>query len=78
MFLGSIARPERKANNLTVICEPIVYTMWDPQHLTTLYASTACYGDSFTFLLQRLVSNKGTMLTELLRLSRWFHIGVSS
>jgi hypothetical protein len=23
--------------------------MWDPQHLTTVYASTACYGDSFTF-----------------------------
>jgi hypothetical protein len=23
--------------------------MWDPQHLTTLYASTACYGDSFTY-----------------------------
>jgi hypothetical protein len=24
--------------------------MWDSQHLTTLWASTACYGDSFTFL----------------------------
>jgi hypothetical protein len=24
--------------------------MWDPQHLTTLWASTACYGDSFTLL----------------------------
>jgi hypothetical protein len=23
--------------------------MWDPQHLTTLLACTACYGDSFTF-----------------------------
>jgi hypothetical protein len=22
--------------------------MWDPQHLTTLEASTACYGDNFT------------------------------
>jgi hypothetical protein len=22
--------------------------MWDPQHLTTLWASTACYGNSFT------------------------------
>jgi hypothetical protein len=24
--------------------------MWDPQYLTTLQASTARYGDSFTFL----------------------------
>jgi hypothetical protein len=24
--------------------------MWDPQHLTTLQASTALYGDSFIFL----------------------------
>jgi hypothetical protein len=23
-------------NNLTTICEPIVYTLWDPLHLTTL------------------------------------------
>jgi hypothetical protein len=30
------ARSERKADNLTVIYEPIVYTMWDPQHLTNL------------------------------------------
>jgi hypothetical protein len=25
--------------------------MWNPQHLTTLKASRACYGDSFTFTL---------------------------
>jgi hypothetical protein len=25
--------------------------MWDPQHLTALQASKACYGDSFTFFL---------------------------
>jgi hypothetical protein len=30
MFLGSGARPVRKADNLTAICEPNVYTMWDP------------------------------------------------
>jgi hypothetical protein len=40
MFLGSRARPVSRADNLASICEPIVYTMWDPQHLT------ACYGDS--------------------------------
>jgi hypothetical protein len=30
MFLGSKVRPVRKADNLTAIYEPIVYTMWDP------------------------------------------------
>jgi hypothetical protein len=46
---GCKGRPARKADNLTAICESIVYKMWDPQHLTTLWASTACYMDSFTF-----------------------------
>jgi hypothetical protein len=30
MFLGSRARPVRRADNLTAIWEPTVYTMWDP------------------------------------------------
>jgi hypothetical protein len=30
MFLGSKVRPVGKADNLTTICEPIVYTMKDP------------------------------------------------
>jgi hypothetical protein len=54
MFQESKARPVRRADNLTAIYEPIVYTMWDPQHLTTLEASTACYGDSLTLLLRGL------------------------
>jgi hypothetical protein len=48
MLLGNRARPVRKADDLSAICEPIVYTMWDPRHLRTLQASAACYGDSFT------------------------------
>jgi hypothetical protein len=48
MVLESRARPARKADNLAFIYEPIVWTMWDPQHLTTLWAPTACYGDSFS------------------------------
>jgi hypothetical protein len=39
----------RKADNLTAICEPIVWKMWEPRRLTTLWASAACYWDSFTF-----------------------------
>jgi hypothetical protein len=47
MFLESTERPVRRAANFTAICEPIVYTMWDPQ-LHTLWDSKACYGDSFS------------------------------
>jgi hypothetical protein len=46
----NIAWPVRRADNLTATCEPTVYTMCDPQYLTTLQASTAWYGDSFLFL----------------------------
>jgi hypothetical protein len=34
---GGEGRPARKADNLTAICEPIVYKMWEPQHLTSLW-----------------------------------------
>jgi hypothetical protein len=42
-------RPARKTD-LTAICEPIVWKMWQPRHPTALWASGACYGASFTFL----------------------------
>jgi hypothetical protein len=47
-FPGGKAPPARKADNFIAICEPIVWIMWDPQHLTLLWASTAFYGKSFT------------------------------
>jgi hypothetical protein len=47
---GGKGRPARKADNLTAICESIVYIMLDPQRLTTLWAFTASYRNSFTFL----------------------------
>jgi hypothetical protein len=46
--LGSRARPARNADIRAAIYEPTVWTMWDPQRLTTPKATTACYGDSFT------------------------------
>jgi hypothetical protein len=46
---GGKGRAARKADKLTAICEPNVQIMWDPQRLTTLWASMACYRDSFTF-----------------------------
>jgi hypothetical protein len=36
LFIGSKARPTLKADILTDTFEPIVYIMWEPQHLTTL------------------------------------------
>jgi hypothetical protein len=49
IFMGvKGGRPVRRADNLTAICEPIVYKMWAPRRLTPLCASTAGYRDSFT------------------------------
>jgi hypothetical protein len=48
MFLGRRARPVRRTDNLTAICEPTIWTMWDSQHITAPKAPMACYGDSFT------------------------------
>jgi hypothetical protein len=46
---GSKLRLAHKADNSTTICVPIVWKMWEPQCLTTLWASTAFYTDIFTF-----------------------------
>jgi hypothetical protein len=48
---GDKVRPARKTDNLTAICESIVLKMWKPRCLTTLWDSTACYRDSFTFAI---------------------------
>jgi hypothetical protein len=42
-------RQARKADNLTAICGPTVWKMYDNQHPIILQASTQCYGDIFTF-----------------------------
>jgi hypothetical protein len=47
----------RRADNFTAICDPIVYTMWDPHYLTSLYAPTTCHEDSFTSLFTSLPLN---------------------
>jgi hypothetical protein len=48
---GSKGWPEHKADNLTAICKPTVYKMWEPRRFTTLRAFTACYKDSFALPL---------------------------
>jgi hypothetical protein len=65
MYLGEGKGSQRKADNLTAICEPIVYKMWEPRRLTNLWASTAFYGDSFTpFFFSSKVLSLVIMLTE--------------
>jgi hypothetical protein len=46
-------RPARKADNLTAVCEPTVYKMSERRPLTNLWVSMTCYGDSFTYLIDR-------------------------
>jgi hypothetical protein len=48
---GSKGRQGLKADNLAAICEPIVYKVWEPRRFRTLWISTACYRDKFTFYL---------------------------
>jgi hypothetical protein len=48
---GGKGRPARKDDNLTAICELIVCKMWEPRHLTTIWTSTGCCRDIFTFFI---------------------------
>jgi hypothetical protein len=41
-------RRARNADNLSTIGEPII---WDPRHVTNLWAFTACYRDIFIFFI---------------------------
>jgi hypothetical protein len=45
---GSKVLPALKAENLTPFCEPLLQKICESRRLTTLWASTACYRDSFT------------------------------
>jgi hypothetical protein len=58
-------RPAHKADSLTAICEPIVWKMWEPRRLTTLWAFTAWYRDSFL----PSYNVNGRVLENVLRIS---------
>jgi hypothetical protein len=45
------ARSAREADNPNAVCETVVKKMWEPTCLTNLWASTAYYKDSVTFIL---------------------------
>jgi hypothetical protein len=63
-FWAGKGRPMRNTDNLTVICGPVVKKMWEPRRLTNLWASTACYKDSFTFLPFYLYDRSGYGLDD--------------
>jgi hypothetical protein len=48
-LVASKARLACSAGNLTATCQPIYWKVWVPSLLTILYASMACYRDTFTF-----------------------------
>jgi hypothetical protein len=72
-LIRSKGRPARKADNLTVICEPIVSKMWESRRLTTLLAFTACYRDSFTFFYMYSTYDYFVLLLNTLEVN-WWHI----
>jgi hypothetical protein len=69
LYPGGKGRPARKADSLTAICEP----MWEPRRLTTVWAYTACYRDSFfcMYVFFRLMRNGPFVLLEFITLSEF-------
>jgi hypothetical protein len=55
---GGKGWPACGSDNLTFICEPIVYKMWEPRCLTTLWAFTACYRIAFTCICYNSVCHQ--------------------
>jgi hypothetical protein len=43
--------PERNVDNLTAVCEPIFWKMWEARCLTTLWAYMACYRGNFASMV---------------------------
>jgi hypothetical protein len=48
-----------KADKFTAIGEPIVEKIWEPRRLKNRWASTACYRDSFAFIIIVVTIRKG-------------------
>jgi hypothetical protein len=66
---GDIARPARKAYNLTAICETSVKKVWEPRRLASLWVSTARYRVSFTFIFAFL--STGIIVIRVKFVSEW-------
>jgi hypothetical protein len=64
IFLVSKARLVRNTGKFTTICGTRFKAMWDSELLTTLQASTVCYGNSLTFLFQFIVTQDSRFAHE--------------
>jgi hypothetical protein len=53
VYLKWLSKGKSKAILLT--CRGGMEKMWEPRRLTTLWASTACYRDKFTFYLLYII-----------------------
>jgi hypothetical protein len=49
IFLGSRARPVRRADSFTVICQPV----WESRRFTRLWSFTTCHGGGITMIFKR-------------------------
>jgi hypothetical protein len=47
-----------EAENLSAMCVPIIYEIWEPRRLITLWTSTTRYRDSFYVLPSRMVDGE--------------------
>jgi hypothetical protein len=54
---GGKAPPARQVDSLTAICEPIIWTTWDPRHLTTHRSPWPVAGIALLFLVVFIVCN---------------------
>jgi hypothetical protein len=64
--VGRIVNDKLENINLPAICEPIVLKMLEPRRLTTLWASTAGYRDSFTLYFKEAVVSQIEILSRRL------------
>jgi hypothetical protein len=74
---GGEGRPARKADNLTAIYEPIVYKMWEPQHLTALWVSTV-QGYLYLYLYSHQFLQNGRHVSTLYYHLQAFKLTISS
>jgi hypothetical protein len=73
---GGKGWPACETGNLTAICQPIVQKMCEPSNLTNLWASTACYRDSFPPPPHTLLILFQEMKPYQQKHNFWNHLGI--
>jgi hypothetical protein len=70
---GSNGRPARKVDNLTAICEPIVYKMREPRRLKSLWTLMAYCRGSLTCTFTQSSAAAGQLCTLYPKRRFWQH-----